>query len=106
MDQSHATVWPRTIVSAKLDRKRSLPGLMVLAGFATSLSAAQLPPSPLPSAVNTMLNAYCVKCHDADMKRGDLDLTRLGREDITRHPDEWEKLVRKLQARQMPPAGK
>ena len=70
------------------------------------MNAAQLPPSPLPSAVNAMLNDYCVKCHDADMKKGELDLTRLGREEITSHPDEWEKVVRKLQARQMPPSGK
>src|SRR6185295_13198091 len=53
-----------------------------------------------------MLNAYCVSCHDAEMKKGELDLTRLDREEITRHPDEWEKVMRKLQARQMPPAGK
>src|SRR3954463_2270638 len=79
---------------------------MAMVGFSASLNAAQLPPSPLPSAVNTMLNDYCVKCHDADMKKGELDLTRLDREEITSHPDEWEKVVRKLQARQMPPSGK
>src|SRR5213083_1440968 len=79
---------------------------MALAGFSASLNAAPLPASPLPSAVNTMFNDYCVKCHDADTKKGELDLAQLGREEITSHPDEWEKVVRKLQARQMPPSGK
>src|SRR3954469_5772157 len=79
---------------------------MALAGFSASLNAAPLPASPLPSAVNTMFNDYCVKCHDADTKKGELDLTRLDQEEITSHPDEWEKVVRKLQARQMPPSGK
>ncbi|MDB6029900.1 MAG: Protein of unknown function (DUF1587)/Protein of unknown function (DUF1592)/Protein of unknown, partial [Verrucomicrobiales bacterium] len=80
--------------------------LISLAGFCASLNAAQLSPSLLPSAVNTLLNDYCVKCHDAEVKKGELDLTRLDREAITQHPDQWEKIVRKLQARQMPPAGK
>ncbi|HUR47181.1 MAG TPA: DUF1592 domain-containing protein [Candidatus Saccharimonadales bacterium] len=79
---------------------------MAAAGFGSASTAAQLPPSPVPSSVNAMLNAYCVKCHDADVKKGELDLTLLDREEITKHPDEWEKVVRKLQARQMPPAGK
>src|SRR5437868_4206258 len=79
---------------------------MALAAFSASLTAAQLPASPLPSAVNSVLNDYCVKCHDAEMKKGELELTRLDPEEITSHPDEWEKVVRKLQARQMPPPGK
>src|SRR5437763_8491931 len=40
------------------------------------------------------------------MKKGELDLAQLSREEITSHPDQWEKVVRKLQARQMPPIGK
>jgi len=105
MDQSRATFWPRTFARVTFFRK-FWPGLMLLAGFSTSLKGAQFAPSPLPSAVNAMLNDYCVTCHDADMKKGELDLTRLSREEITSHPDEWEKVARKLQARQMPPVGK
>lgn len=80
--------------------------LIALAGFIASLNAAPLASSPLPAAVNTALNTYCVDCHDAEMKKGEFDLTRLDRELLTKHQDDWEKVVRKLQARQMPPAGK
>src|SRR3954468_15288377 len=105
MDQSRATVWPRTFARVTIFRKFWL-GLMALAGFGTSLNAAQFPASRLPAAVNAVLNNYCVTCHDADMKKGELDLAQLSREEITSHPDQWEKVVRKLQARQMPPIGK
>ncbi len=40
------------------------------------------------------------------MKKGGLDLERLLLEDISRHPDQWEQVVHKMQARQMPPVGK
>jgi hypothetical protein len=57
-------------------------------------------------SVKSVLNQYCVECHDSEMKRGGLDLERLLLEDISRHPDSWEKVVHKMQARQMPPVGK
>src|SRR5206468_10107741 len=39
-------------------------------------------------------------------KKGGLDLDSLSREDVTQQPDVWERVVRKLRARQMPPMGK
>src|SRR6266536_681068 len=58
--------------------------------------------SPVPA----LLKAYCVSCHDAEMKTGGIDLESISQEDWTFHPDAWERVVRKLRARQMPPAGK
>ena len=40
------------------------------------------------------------------MKKGGLDLERIAREDTIQHADEWERVLRKLRARQMPPIGK
>jgi len=59
-----------------------------------------------PSPVNSLVNQYCADCHDSEMKKGGLDLDSISDEDVTRHPDAWERVVRKLRARQMPPAGK
>jgi hypothetical protein len=56
--------------------------------------------------VKVVVNQYCVSCHDAEVKKGGLDLERISRDDVTSHSDEWEKVVRKMRARQMPPAGK
>ncbi|PYM12056.1 MAG: hypothetical protein DME18_12385 [Verrucomicrobia bacterium] len=40
------------------------------------------------------------------MKKGNLDLDSIRMEDVTKHPEVWEKVVRKLRARQMPPMEK
>ena len=53
-----------------------------------------------------MVNQYCADCHDRETKKGELDFSSIDLNDVTQHPDIWEKVVRKLRARQMPPAGK
>ncbi len=58
------------------------------------------------SKVTAVVNKYCVDCHDSDAKKGGLDLQSIGVEDAANHPDEWERVIRKLRARQMPPLGK
>jgi hypothetical protein len=73
--------------------------------FASSFRAAQQP-SPLPEPVKSVINQYCVSCHDGDVKKGGLDLERISRDDVTQHIEEWEQVIRKLRARQMPPIGK
>jgi hypothetical protein len=40
------------------------------------------------------------------MKKGDLDLESLSHDGIAPHTAQWERVVRKLRARQMPPVGK
>ena len=69
---------------------------------ALNAGAAVSPPAPVASVVSK----YCVSCHDADVKKGGLDLERLSREDVTTHPGDWEQVIRKMRARQMPPIGK
>jgi cytochrome c553 len=56
--------------------------------------------------VKSLVNQYCVSCHDAEVKKGGLDLERISRADLTAHSKEWEHVIRKLRARQMPPVGK
>jgi len=56
--------------------------------------------------VTAAVRQYCVSCHDGDVKKGGLNLERLVSEDLIQHSDEWESVIRKLRARQMPPVGK
>jgi hypothetical protein len=49
---------------------------------------------------------YCLDCHDSDTQKGDLNLESLFETEIAEHSDIWEKVVRQLDARQMPPIGK
>src|SRR5690242_13823682 len=53
-----------------------------------------------------VIRTYCADCHDAEARKGDLDLISLLPSDAGAHADKWEKAVRQLEARQMPPLGK
>ena len=60
----------------------------------------------VPSAAKAAIGRYCLDCHDADAKKGNLDLGGLLSDDLGRHSVEWERVVRRLAARQMPPIGR
>ena len=53
-----------------------------------------------------VVKRYCFDCHDSDIQKGDLNLQELLEKGIGGHSDVWEKVVRKMKARQMPPIGK
>ena len=53
-----------------------------------------------------VLEKYCIGCHDSDAKKGGVDLDSILGDDIPKHPDVWETVIRQLNARHMPPAGK
>src|SRR5690242_18556634 len=66
--------------------------------------AAPAAASGLPHAA--LVEEYCISCHDEDKKKGELSFELIAEDDVARHPDVWEKVIRKLRARQMPPVGK
>lgn len=49
-----------------------------------------------------LVQRYCLGCHNAKLKTAGLSLEKLA---LETHPGEWEKVVRRLRARQMPPAS-
>ncbi len=65
----------------------------------TQSALAEMPP-------RVVLERYCVSCHDADAKKGDLDLESMLGDDIAKHAETWEVVVKQLTARHMPPIGK
>ncbi len=52
-----------------------------------------------------MLDRYCVTCHNARLKTGDLVLEGLSVHDAAGSPEIWEKVIRKVRAGVMPPQG-
>ena len=52
-----------------------------------------------------LLNTYCVSCHNAKLKTGGLALDGLDVQNAADNADVWEKAVRKLRGRLMPPPG-
>lgn len=57
----------------------------------------------LPQAT---LERYCINCHDSDAKKGGIDLDSILDDDFSKHPEVWEKVIKQLNARHMPPIGK
>jgi len=89
-----------------------VPILLMVGSFTASSRAQQQaapPPSPEVSkergAVNEFVNLFCIECHNSDDRTAGLALDVIGSEDLDRNPMAWEKVVRKLAARQMPPDG-
>jgi hypothetical protein len=90
----------------ELFRFRWLAVLFVACHSIGSQQPAARPSIETGSPVTAVVNKYCVTCHDSEVKKGELDLESISRDDVTSHPDIWERVVRKLRARQMPPAEK
>src|SRR5205809_3024918 len=83
-----------------------LPLLVVACNAIGAQQPAARPSFEAGSPVTAVVNNYCVTCHDSEVKKGGLDLDSISPQEVTSHPDTWERVVRKLRARQMPPAGK
>jgi Protein of unknown function (DUF1592)/Protein of unknown function (DUF1588)/Protein of unknown function (DUF1585)/Protein of unknown function (DUF1595)/Protein of unknown function (DUF1587)/Planctomycete cytochrome C len=88
--------------------------VLFLAGALVGVDWAQEPSRPAPKAgarpasatVQQLVTRYCTNCHNSDDKKGGLDLDTVSSRDVAAHPEVWEKVVRKLAARQMPPPGR
>ncbi len=88
------------MIPSKLHKPAALAASLVLA----SGIAAQTPPVAPAAPVPAMVGKYCIECHDADANKGGLNLEELLAGGVTRRPEVWEKVVRRLGTRQMPPA--
>ncbi len=85
--------------------------LLFLVGGSSRPVAAQSEASRSPQpessksaeAIPRFVNLHCVGCHNSDEKAGGLALDGFGSEAIGRHPEVWEKVIRRLVTRQMPP---
>jgi len=51
------------------------------------------------------VDKYCVTCHNQRLKTGGLTLDTPDLANVAAHPDVWEKVIRKVEAGMMPPAG-
>jgi len=79
----------------------------VLSRHSATLLIAGLAAGSLYSQPNAdaTLSRYCLGCHSQALKTGGFVLDLSSLEHPERRQDEWEKVVRKLRARTMPPAG-
>ncbi|MGP0068192.1 MAG: DUF1592 domain-containing protein [Isosphaeraceae bacterium] len=92
---------------------RSLCGvsILLLFGGVVNSGATGQPAAPrsLPSGADErqpiirFVDQYCVACHNRDDRTAGLALDAMSSDDVSRNAKDWERVVRKLVARQMPP---
>ena len=82
---------------------RHLTPLLRLSAFLLAATACARRAEAEERVVKELVGQYCLDCHGSEEKKAGLALDAIGREEISRHSDSWEKVVRKLRVRQMPP---
>jgi hypothetical protein len=63
------------------------------------------PPVGMSVSIMSMLERYCVRCHNGGNRSGGLDLASLKERPVAENTGLWEQVVRRLLARRDPPAG-
>jgi hypothetical protein len=95
--------------------RAALMALAVCAAVATALTRVETSaPAPRPSqhsppaapAPRAMLDTYCVTCHNQRLKTAGLALDSVDVATPHSNPEIWERVVTRLRAGSMPPAGR
>ena len=68
-------------------------------------SSAAAAPVPSDAPHHALVNRYCLACHNGRTKTAGLELDAINTQALGDNREAWEKVARKLRARQMPPAG-
>jgi hypothetical protein len=81
--------------------------VLLAAGVVWTVEAqpSRVSEQPPGAAHRALVTRYCVSCHNDRLKSGGLALHEVITQDVDQHPEVWEKVVRKLRVRQMPPVG-
>jgi len=72
--------------------------ILLAAGSFLTLEAQQSQPA-------AVIKQYCLACHNDKLKTAGLAFDTVNIDNADQNPDVWEKVVRKIGARAMPPAG-
>ena len=100
----------RTIRGCETSRSAALRGTLVVAACAAALAGCGGDPTPaeLRAAAAEQwqyLDGYCQECHNEIDLAAELSFDALGPDSIAAHAAVWERVVRKLRGRLMPPPG-
>jgi mono/diheme cytochrome c family protein len=83
-----------------------------IVSLSAALPGAQAPQSTPARATSSagmidrsVVDKYCVTCHNQRLKTGGLALDSSELTNVAAHADVWEKVIRKVEAGMMPPAG-
>jgi len=79
-------------------RSIAIAGIVILAAVASYTGIAH-------SEEQAIVNQYCVTCHSERLKTGNLVLEKLNPTQASANAETWERVIRKVRAGMMPPAG-
>src|SRR5256885_14886634 len=82
----------------------SLAGVFIASPSPQAAPAAQAAPSPADAQLAT-IKQYCSGCHNDKAKTGGVSFEGVTAASIAKDPELFEKAVRKLRGRVMPPPG-
>src|SRR5213593_3913962 len=92
-------------------KRFSLMKRLALIGFVfavvTALVRSQNSPPRVdpPNAIRSMLDKYCTGCHSTGARAGGVAFAELSLDAVGDNAEIWEKAVRRLRGRLMPPPG-
>src|SRR5690606_34807193 len=99
-DMSKATA------STTLRRAVWAAGVLLAAGASAQEAPAAHDYAALANADQwEFLDEYCTQCHNFEDYSGGLDFTTMSIDEVPADAEIWEKAVRKLRGRMMPPPG-
>ncbi|HKE83168.1 MAG TPA: DUF1592 domain-containing protein [Vicinamibacterales bacterium] len=79
---------------------------VVLAGPPGSAQGTAAPSAVAASSSDaTLVKTYCATCHNDRTRSGELSLEHADLTAVAQNPELWEKVIRKVRAGMMPPAG-
>jgi hypothetical protein len=78
--------------------------LLIVLSICNSLSA-QILETDSRSHASKLIQTYCVTCHNESLRTANLLLDQANINQADQQPATWEKVVRRLRARSMPPQG-
>src|SRR5262249_26457043 len=85
--------------------RRPLSLVSVLAFVVAQATAAQVPSAQTPVSHSATINKYCVTCHNQKLLTSGVSLESADVTNVPAGAELWEKVIRKLRTRTMPPAG-
>ena len=83
--------------------------LLAVGGLASGVGAEAKPTTvstDTSAPHHALVNQYCLACHNDRLQTGGLALESINEQKLSENWETWEKVVRKLRARQMPPPGR
>lgn len=97
----------RALVASSSSHIARIGALFALIAASASAAESTVAGQPVEQTLTpaTLFQQYCYECHDAATQKGELTLENLDPKNLRAHSGTWEKVVRKLAHRQMPPLG-